>query len=226
MPNLNIKKRKSTIKPNKTLYRTNSTTTNNLANSPIRNNININNNNNNISNSNTNFNLNNSSNINFTEGGSKIRGINFTHKNKTNNFSSLENMNINNNNNNNKYESNENIQFSYSLKFSDSSFLIKNFIDYYNNLIYIENSSINKMFRENFECFKNQKEFPRKLKEFIDEDICLLIIKHFNRDSFPKEVHPIKYVLLFFILILPQMNLNINFRNHLISWISYVAETK
>jgi len=69
-------------------------------------------------------------------------------------------------------------------------------------------------------------EIEYKIKEFIDEDLCLLIIRHFNRENFPKEEQPIKYILLFFILILPHLSLDFNFRNQLTYWISYVSEKK
>lgn len=131
--------------------------------------------------------------------------------------------------NNYRLDTNENIKFTYSMKFSDVSLLIKNFLDYYKNMIYVKESNINNKFREIFSSqFENSpnKEFPKKLKEFIDQDICLIIIRHCNRETFTKEDHEVKYVLLFLILILPQMNLNINFRNHLTNYIADVAERK
>lgn len=124
----------------------------------------------------------------------------------------------------------ENIEFENVLNIGVAGFLIKNFIDHYINLTNFKtdkNEEKNQLFyfKSNDET-KNEAilDAQFKFKEFIDEDICLLVLRHINRESFPKEEFPIKYILIFLILILPQMNFTLNFRNQLNYWICYVAE--
>lgn len=124
-----------------------------------------------------------------------------------------------------RYSNFEKIEFENVLNIGYAAFFIKNFLDHYFNMIEINNfPDIKNLFFGN--DITSNKENRKKLKDCIDEDLCLLIIRHINREQFPKEEFPIKYVLLFFILILPELNFTRSFAHNISQWIAYSIDKK